>query len=81
MASTAIFESGTLAQMGCSSVAQKYMVIKGEPNAFIRMKKGAGGVTIKKTTQALVFFMSTNDCDQCNIVVERFGDYLIDTWL
>nr|VDD49526.1 unnamed protein product [Brassica oleracea] len=67
--------------MGCSSVAQKYMVIKGEPNAFIRMKKGAGGVTIKKTTQALVFFMSTNDCDQCNIVVERFGDYLIDTWL
>ncbi|KAG2248696.1 hypothetical protein Bca52824_088324 [Brassica carinata] len=76
-----IFESGTLAQMGCSSVAQKYMVIKGEPNAFIRMKKGAGGVTIKKTTQALVFFMSTNDCDQCNIVVERFGDYLIDTWL
>ncbi|CDY13363.1 hypothetical protein HID58_071068 [Brassica napus] len=74
-------EPGTLSQMGCSSVAQKYMVIEGEPNAFIRMKKGAGGVTIKKTTQALVFFMTTNDLDQCNIVVERFGDYLIDTWL
>ncbi|CAN6914496.1 unnamed protein product [Brassica oleracea] len=42
--------------MGCSSVAQKYMVIEREPNAFIRMKKGAGGVTIKKTTQALIFF-------------------------
>ncbi|KAF2543024.1 hypothetical protein F2Q68_00030088, partial [Brassica cretica] len=81
VASTSIFDSGTLAQMGCSSVAQKYMVIEGEPNAFIRMKKGAGGVTIKTTTQALVFFMSTNDLDQCNIVVERFDDYLIDTWL
>ena len=30
------------------------MVIQGEPGAVIRGKKGSGGVTLKKTGQALV---------------------------
>ncbi|KAF2612131.1 hypothetical protein F2Q70_00007922 [Brassica cretica] len=48
-----------------------------------RGKKGAGGVTIKKTTQALVFGIYEEPVTpgQCNMVVERLGDYLIESGL
>ncbi|RYR39158.1 hypothetical protein Ahy_A09g044620 [Arachis hypogaea] len=57
------------------------MVIQGEPGAIIRGKKGLGGVTIKKTNQALIIgiYDELMTPGQCNIIVERLGDYLIDT--
>ncbi|KAJ0266950.1 Profilin-3 [Hirschfeldia incana] len=76
-------EPGTLAPTGLFIGGTKYMVIQGEPNAVIRGKKGAGGVTIKKTTQALVFgiYEEPMTPGQCNMVVERLGDYLIESGL
>ncbi|VVB16227.1 unnamed protein product [Arabis nemorensis] len=76
-------EPGTLAPTGLFLGGNKYMVIQGEPNAVIRGKKGAGGVTIKKTNQALVFGIYEEPMapGQCNMVVERLGDYLIESGL
>ncbi|KAJ7294405.1 hypothetical protein O6H91_Y259100 [Diphasiastrum complanatum] len=58
----------------------KYMVIQGEPGAVIRGKKGPGGVTIKKTNSALIIGIYDEPVQpgDCNIVVERIGDYLVD---
>nr|POE72694.1 profilin-1 [Quercus suber] len=47
-------EPGSLAPTGLYLGGTKYMVIQGEPGAVIRGKKGPGGVTIKKTSQALI---------------------------
>ncbi|CAF2330143.1 unnamed protein product, partial [Brassica rapa] len=76
-------EPGTLAPTGLFIGGTKYMVIQGEPNTVIRGKKGAGGVTIKKTTQAMVFgiYEEPMTPGQCNMVVERLGDYLIESGL
>ena len=43
-------------------------------------EQGPGGVCIKKTTQALVFgtYDEPVTPGQCNMVVERLGDYLIE---
>ncbi|PIA64580.1 hypothetical protein AQUCO_00100215v1 [Aquilegia coerulea] len=76
-------EPGFLAPTGLHLGGVKYMVIQGEPNAVIRGKKGSGGITIKKTTQALIFGMYDEPLTpgQCNMIVERLGDYLIDQGL
>ncbi|ERN15186.1 hypothetical protein AMTRI_Chr05g67640 [Amborella trichopoda] len=73
-------EPGSLAPTGLYLGAAKYMVIQGEPGAVIRGKKGSGGVTIKKTTQALIIGIYDEPLTpgQCNMVVERLGDYLVD---
>ncbi|KAL6974480.1 hypothetical protein U1Q18_028664 [Sarracenia purpurea var. burkii] len=73
-------EPGHLAPTGLHLGGTKYMVIQGEPGAVIRGKKGSGGITIKKTGQALVFGIYDEPVTpgQCNMVVERLGDYLID---
>ncbi|KAH6818277.1 profilin 5 [Perilla frutescens var. frutescens] len=73
-------QPGHLAPTGLFIDGQKYMVIQGEPGAVIRGKKGSGGVTIKKTGQALVFGLYEEPVTpgQCNMVVERLADYLID---
>ncbi|KAL0426957.1 UNVERIFIED_CONTAM: Profilin-3 [Sesamum latifolium] len=44
---------------------------------------GSGGITIKKTGQALVFGLYEEPVTpgQCNMVVERLADYLIDQGL
>nr|TKR78397.1 profilin 2 family protein [Populus alba] len=47
-------EPGSLAPTGLFLGGTKYMVIQGEPGAVIRGKKGSGGVTVKKTNQALI---------------------------
>ncbi|KAF3973074.1 hypothetical protein CMV_003481 [Castanea mollissima] len=47
-------EPGSLAPTGLYLGGTKYMVIQGEPGAVIRGKKGPGGVTVKKTSQALI---------------------------
>ncbi|KAH0865963.1 hypothetical protein HID58_083174 [Brassica napus] len=74
-------EPGFLAPTGLFLGGAKYMVIQGEPGAVIRGKKGPGGVTIKKTTQALVIgiYEEPMTGGQCNLVVERLGDYLIES--
>ncbi|GMN40028.1 hypothetical protein TIFTF001_009252 [Ficus carica] len=76
-------EPGTLAPTGLFLGGTKYMVIQGEPGAVIRGKKGSGGVTVKKTTQALIIGIYDEPMapGQCNIIVERLGDYLIDQGL
>ena len=42
--------------------------------------QGTGGVTVKKTGQALVFgiYEEPMTPGQCNMVVEGLGDYLIE---
>ncbi|KAK8568651.1 hypothetical protein V6N13_106551 [Hibiscus sabdariffa] len=76
-------EPGHLAPKGLHLAGTKYMVIQGEPGVVIRGKKGAGGVTIKKTGQALIFGIYEEPVTpgQCNLVVERMGDYLADQGL
>ncbi|XP_058074135.1 profilin [Magnolia sinica] len=76
-------EPGSLAPTGLYLGSTKYMVIQGEPGAVIRGKKGSGGVTIKKTNQALIFgiYDEPLTAGQCNMIVERLGDFLIDQGL
>ncbi|PIA60621.1 hypothetical protein AQUCO_00300255v1 [Aquilegia coerulea] len=76
-------EPGSLAPTGLFLGGAKYMVIQGEAGAVIRGKKGSGGVTIKKTSQALVIGVYDEPLTpgQCNMIVERLGDYLIDSGL
>ncbi|CDY48726.1 BnaA09g10010D [Brassica napus] len=73
-------EPGHLAPTGLFLAGLKYMVIQGEPGAVIRGKKGAGGITIKKTGQSMVFGLYEEPVTpgQCNMVVERLGDYLVE---
>lgn len=45
--------------------------------------QGPGGVTVKKTNQALIIGIYDEPMapGQCNMIVERLGDYLIDQGL
>ncbi|KAG5524783.1 hypothetical protein RHGRI_031447 [Rhododendron griersonianum] len=45
--------------------------------------QGPGGVTIKKTNQALIIGIYDEPMTpgQCNMIVERLGDYLIEQGL
>ncbi len=47
---------------------------------FARGLQGQGGVTVKKTNSALVFGIYDEPVSpgECNIVVERLGDYLVE---
>ncbi|KAI0522526.1 hypothetical protein M5K25_004724 [Dendrobium thyrsiflorum] len=76
-------EPGSLAPTGLFLGPNKYMVIQGEAGSVIRGKKGSGGVTVKKTNQAIIFgiYEEPMTPGQCNMVVERLGDYLIDQGL
>ncbi|XP_020270845.1 profilin-3 [Asparagus officinalis] len=73
-------EPGSLAPTGLFLGSTKYMVIQGEPGAVIRGKKGTGGITVKKTNQALIIGIYDEPMTpgQCNLVVERLGDFLIE---
>ncbi|WVZ23833.1 profilin-1 [Vigna radiata var. radiata] len=76
-------EPGTLAPTGLYIGGTKYMVIQGEPGSVIRGKKGPGGATVKKTGLALVIGIYDEPMTpgQCNMIVERLGDYLIEQGL
>uniref|UniRef100_A0A7N1A548 Profilin n=1 Tax=Kalanchoe fedtschenkoi TaxID=63787 RepID=A0A7N1A548_KALFE len=73
-------EPGYLAPTGLFLGGTKYMVIQGEPGAVIRGKKGSGGVTVKKTGLALIIGIYDEPMTpgQCNMIVERLGDYLLE---
>ncbi|KAL6496989.1 hypothetical protein OROGR_028918 [Orobanche gracilis] len=73
-------DPGSLAPTGLLLGGVKYMVIQGEPNAVIRGKKGSAGITIKKTGLALIFgiYEEPMTPGQCNILVERLGDHLLE---
>ncbi|XP_076933016.1 profilin-2-like [Bidens hawaiensis] len=73
-------EPGSLAPTGLHLGGTKYMVIQGEAGAVIRGKKGAGGVTVKKTGMSIIIGIYDEPMapGQCNMIVERLGDYLID---
>lgn len=47
------------------------------------MAQGSGGATIKKTTLALIIgiYEEPMTPGQCNMVVEKIGDYLIEQGL
>ncbi|KAJ4950035.1 hypothetical protein NE237_026867 [Protea cynaroides] len=76
-------EPGTLAPTGLYLGGTKYMVIQGEAGAVIRGKKGSGGITIKKTNLAMIIGIYEEPVTpgQCNMIVERLGDYLIEQGL
>lgn len=76
----AFTDSSTLAQRGLFIGGAKYFVIQGEQGIVIRGKKGSGGVTVKKTALALVIGIYDEPVmpPECNTIVERLGDYLID---
>ncbi|THU70002.1 hypothetical protein C4D60_Mb08t20390 [Musa balbisiana] len=73
-------DPGSLAPTGLFLGGTKYMVIQGEPGAVIRGKKGSGGITVKKTNLALIIGIYDEPMTggQCNMIVERLGDYLWD---
>jgi profilin len=70
----------TLAQSGLFLGGLKYMVLQGEPGVVIRGKKGPGGCCIRKTVKALLIGLYDEPCTpgECNVVVERLGDYLVE---
>ncbi|WRX33317.1 Profilin - like 3 [Theobroma cacao] len=72
-------EPGSLAPTGLFIGGVKYMVIQGESGAVIRGKKGSGGVTVKKTNQALIIGIYDEPLTpgQCNMIVERLA---LDLW-
>ncbi|KAF6141699.1 hypothetical protein GIB67_027877 [Kingdonia uniflora] len=76
-------EPGSLAPTGLFLGGTKYMVIQGEAGAVIRGKKGSGGVCVKKTSLAMIIGVYDEPLTpgQCNIIVERLGDYLIEQGL
>lgn len=76
-------EPGFLAPTGLHLGETKYMVIQGEPGTVIRGKKGSGGITVKKTNQAMIFgtYDEKVTPGQCNIIVETLGDYLVEQGL
>ncbi|CAL9038936.1 profilin-like [Musa acuminata AAA Group] len=77
---TNFVDPGSLAPTGLFLGGTKYMVIQGEPGVVIRGKKGSGGITVKKTNLALIIGIYDEPMTggQCNMVVERLGDYLWD---
>lgn len=57
---------------------EKYLLVRGEPGAVIRGRKGDFGVCIKKTATAFVvgIYGKGVQAGDCNMIVEGLGDYL-----
>ena len=73
-------DQASLAQNGLRIGGVKYLVVAGEEGAVIRGRKSpSGGVTIKKTTSAMVIgiYVEGVQAGDVNMVVENLGDYLI----
>ncbi|MBA0626118.1 hypothetical protein Godav_003840 [Gossypium davidsonii] len=62
----------------------EYLIVSWLYSEHLSFKfQGPGGVTVKKTNQALIIGIYDEPMTpgQCNMVVERLGDYLIDQGL
>jgi hypothetical protein len=72
-----MFSCGPLRFFPCFLIILLYS----EP--FSPQFQGPGGVTVKKTSQALIIGIYDEPMTpgQCNMIVERLGDYLIDQGL
>ena len=53
------------------------------PLLIFTLFQGAGGVTVKKTNMALIIGVYDEPMTpgQCNMIVERLGDYLVEQGL
>ncbi|XP_061999431.1 profilin-1-like [Rosa rugosa] len=60
---------------------KQYTLIEGIDNEVIRGERGSGGVTIKRTREALVIGIYEEPVthDMCNALVETLGDYIANT--
>ena len=68
-----------LAAAGLHLGGVKYLMIPGDPGSVIRGKKGGDGVTVKKTSTALVvgFYGAGAQPGDATMAIENLGDYLI----
>jgi profilin len=68
----------SIATTGLVLAGFKYLVIPGDPGAVLRGKKGADGVTVKKTETALVvgFYGAGAQPGDATGCIEALGDYL-----
>lgn len=57
-----------------------FLVFPFSPSICLCGWQGSGGITVKKTGQSLILGIYEEPLTpgQCNMVVERLGDYLID---
>ncbi|XVF48605.1 hypothetical protein PTKIN_Ptkin03bG0203400 [Pterospermum kingtungense] len=76
-------EPGSLFSTGFSLGGVKYFVIRVKPGALIRGGKDSGGVSVRKTGQALIIGIYDRPMQpqRCYFIVEELGDYLIDQGL
>jgi profilin len=76
-------ENSSLPSNGLFLGGAKYMVLQGDPGIVIRGKKGPGGCTIRKTNSAFVIGIYDEPCTpgECNIAVEKLGEYLFEQGL
>ena len=67
---TGFTDPSGLAQNGLRVGGEKYMMIASEPGEVLRGKKGAGGVTVKKTVGAIVIGIYGEGVTpgECNVV-------------
>jgi profilin len=68
----------------CSPSRYIYIYIYARRSSFSgSFPQGSGGITVKKTGQALVIGIYDEPMTpgQCNMVVERLGDYLVEQGL
>jgi profilin len=73
-------ENSVLPQNGLFLGGHKYMVVQGDPGIVVRGKKGQGGTCVRKTNGAFIIGIYDEPCTpgECNIAVEKLGDYLFD---
>ncbi|KAM1773966.1 hypothetical protein ACFX12_043393 [Malus domestica] len=76
------FKQAVLEFIGCRG-SEGYSVSQVKNRIDQSGDSGSGGITIKKTSQALLIGIYDEPVTpgQCNIVVERLGDYLIEQGL
>jgi len=68
----------TMAQTGITVAGTKYMYISSD-DKVVRAKKGTGGLHLVKTVQAIIISLYAEPvpAEQCAVVTEKLGDYLI----
>lgn len=73
-------DTSSLEEKGIVLGGVKYFTIQGEAGSVIRGKKAECGLTIKKTSKAMVvgIYGAGVTPEECNVVVENLADYLTE---